>query len=272
MTRKMFKKNLLEAIEFHDGYEKDEDIEKFLDLNFDEDGYMEEWTFNDFNEFAMDVCEEGLWEAAKSYDLHYEGEDDDIEDEEDNEYLTLTYEKEKSLGQIMTLKEALDLYWNSVRIKIGDKEHICYLRYDGIYELDGLSEEYLNHRICLNDEYSEDADGYPIIYATFEYQHSNHQQYVFNHIKDCWNAIKEAKTKEEIESLFKLFPRWSGDWSVDIKDGHIVVTNDWYDPTTESYNSDSETLDIDVDDDEDDTENEEKILTFEEYKRLREFK
>lgn len=270
MTRKMFKKNLLEAIEFHDGYEKDEDIEKFLDLNFDEDGYMEEWTFNDFNDFAMNVCEEGLWKAAKSYDLHYEGEDD--EEDEENEYTELTYEKEDSLGRTMTLKEALDLYWNSVRIKENNKEHICFLRYDGIYELDGLPEETLNRYVCLDDEYNEDADGYPIVYATFEYHHSNHQQHVFNHIKDCWNEIKEAKTKEEIESLFKLFPRWSGDWSVDVKDGHVVVTNDWYDPTTESYDSDSETLDIDVDDDEDDTENEEKILTFEEYKRLREFK
>lgn len=249
MTRKLFKKNLIEAIEFHDGYEKDEDIEKFLDLNFDEDGYMEEWTFADFNDFAMDICEEGLWQAAKLCDLHYEGEDDDEDDwddDDEDEYTELTYEKENSLGQTMPLKEALDLYWNSVRIKENGKEHICYLRFDGTYVLDGLPEESLNRYVRLNDEYSEDGDGYPIVYATFEFKHVKHQEYFFAHIKDCWKAIEKAKTKEEVESLFKLFPRWAGDWSVDIEDGRLVVTNEWYDDATETYDSESETLDIDT--------------------------
>lgn len=85
MTRKQFKQNLEEAIEFHDGWERNEDLEKFLELNFDEDSSLSDWTFSNFNSFAIDVCEEGLWRACRLNDLHYEGEDDDEDDEEDEE-------------------------------------------------------------------------------------------------------------------------------------------------------------------------------------------
>lgn len=69
----------------------------------------------------------------------------------------------------------------------------------------------------------------------------------YNHIKDCWNAIREAKTLDEIRTLFKEFPRWSGDWDIVLNpfnkpEGYYVV-NYYYDDVTE-YEEDFEYLDI----------------------------
>ena len=87
MTRKQFRKNLIEALIHHDCDLTNEEIEKFLDLNYDEDSSLSDWTFSNFNSFAIDVCEEGLWRAAcRLNDLHYEGEDDDEDDEPTIEY------------------------------------------------------------------------------------------------------------------------------------------------------------------------------------------
>ena len=36
----------------------------------------------------------------------------------------------------------------------------------------------------------------------------------YKHINDCWEAIRNAKTIEEVNDLFEKFPRWSGDWCV----------------------------------------------------------
>lgn len=74
----------------------------------------------------------------------------------------------------------------------------------------------------------------------------------YNHINDCWAAIREAKTIEEVENLFEQFPRWSGDWEVIIEDGHYVVYNNYFDPQYDSFDTDCETLDIEVEEDEDD--------------------
>ena len=86
MTRKQFRKNLIEALIHHDCDLTNEEIEKFLDLNYDEDSSLSDWTFSNFNSFAIDVCEEGLWRACRLNDLHYEGEDDDEDDEPTIEY------------------------------------------------------------------------------------------------------------------------------------------------------------------------------------------
>lgn len=86
MTRKQFRKNLIEALIHHDCDLTNEEIEKFLDLNYDEDSSLSDWTFSNFNSFATDVCEEGLWRACRLNDLHYEGEDDDEDDEPTIEY------------------------------------------------------------------------------------------------------------------------------------------------------------------------------------------
>lgn len=72
----------------------------------------------------------------------------------------------------------------------------------------------------------------------------------YNHISECWAAIREAKTIEEVEDLFEKFPRWSGDWEVIIEDGHYVVVNTYFDPQCDSFDTDYETLDIEVDNEE----------------------
>lgn len=63
----------------------------------------------------------------------------------------------------ITLKEALDCWWNSIRIE----GHCVYKNTytnDPIYELDGLSNKDLKRKIFI--EYrDEDADGYPIAIA-----------------------------------------------------------------------------------------------------------
>ena len=70
MTREQFKKNLIQAIEYKDQDVSDSDIEKFLDLNFDEDNY--EWDYNDFTSFASKLCSNfgNFWETARNFDLH----------------------------------------------------------------------------------------------------------------------------------------------------------------------------------------------------------
>ena len=56
---------------------------------------------------------------------------------------------------------------------------------------------------------------------------------MYNHINDCWADIKEAKTIEEVKNLFRKFPRWSGDWDVEIEDfdgeKRYIVTNTYWD-------------------------------------------
>lgn len=68
----------------------------------------------------------------------------------------------------------------------------------------------------------------------------------YKHIKDCWAAIREAKTKGEVERLFGEFPRWSGDWDVVIEGGQYVVYNTYFDPLSDSFDDDAEALDIEV--------------------------
>ena len=82
-------------------------------------------------------------------------------------YEYMTDEKWDSLGETMTLKEACDLGWNSIRVRVkgrkDDRTRCCYLCNDGYYELDGLTKELL---ITLDDGYDDDSDGYPIVFAT----------------------------------------------------------------------------------------------------------
>ena len=81
MTRKQFKQNLIEAIEHHDGYIDDAELEEFLDLNFDEDSSLSDWTWSYFNSFAVDFVTEGLRRACHLSDLkHWDDEDDEDED------------------------------------------------------------------------------------------------------------------------------------------------------------------------------------------------
>ena len=84
----------------------------------------------------------------------------------------------------------------------------------------------------------------------------------YKHIKDCWGAIREAKSISELEKLFNEFPRWSGDWSIDLEGTSYVVTNFYYDPATGDSDTDRETLDIPVEVEVDDEDLEDKIPTY----------
>ena len=77
MTREQFTQNLEEALEFHDVDLLDEEVDKFLDLNYNEDSPLNYWTFADFNSFAIDVATEGLRRACRLNDLYYESDDEE---------------------------------------------------------------------------------------------------------------------------------------------------------------------------------------------------
>lgn len=77
MTRKQFTQNLEEAFEFHDVDLPDEEVDKVLDLNYNEDSSLNYWTFADFNSFAIDVATEGLRRACKLNDLYYDSADEE---------------------------------------------------------------------------------------------------------------------------------------------------------------------------------------------------
>lgn len=91
---------------------------------------------------------------------------------EASSYTEVTPEKEESLDKDITVKELLDMWWNSVRVSGDDIEDEILLykdSKDGSYELDEehnpYGEKILDMVVHTNDEWSEDADGYPIIYA-----------------------------------------------------------------------------------------------------------
>lgn len=90
-------------------------------------------------------------------------------------YEKITSEKEASLGKTMTVKEACDLLWSSVRIQsnveiivwkdIEDNSYTCNI-YDECYEDDSeVLKELLNDEITLVSYYYE--DGYPVVDAVF---------------------------------------------------------------------------------------------------------
>ena len=84
-------------------------------------------------------------------------------------YEKITSEKEASFGKTMTVKEACDLWWNSVRIQsdekiivwknIDDNSYSCNI-YDD-YDEDDSEElkELLNKEITLESDYYYDEDG-----------------------------------------------------------------------------------------------------------------
>jgi hypothetical protein len=90
-------------------------------------------------------------------------------------YKWVTEAKWDSLGETMTVKKALDLWWNSIRVRIPEESKtVCiYKCYDGEYETSQLEQtlkcsdvEASKLLIKLDNSYDEDADGYPIVFAT----------------------------------------------------------------------------------------------------------
>jgi hypothetical protein len=80
MTKKQFKQNLIQALEYNDTDLSNEEIDKIIEDNFDESEELANWTFANFNTFALDVATEGLRRACKFSDLYYESDEDDDED------------------------------------------------------------------------------------------------------------------------------------------------------------------------------------------------
>jgi hypothetical protein len=80
MTKKQFKQNLIQALEYNDTDLSNEEIDKIIEDNFDESEELANWTFANFNTFALDVATEGLRRACKFSDLYYESDKEDDED------------------------------------------------------------------------------------------------------------------------------------------------------------------------------------------------
>lgn len=89
-------------------------------------------------------------------------------------YRWMTQAKWDSMGCTMTVKQALNKWWNSIRVRVPGQGSACiYKCDDGWYEVDSLArklkitqEEALKLKITLDDSYEEDDDDNPIIYAT----------------------------------------------------------------------------------------------------------
>lgn len=66
----------------------------------------------------------------------------------------------------------------------------------------------------------------------------------YNHINDCWNALKALTRLEDLEDTLDNFPRWSGDWEwkLDLDNGVVVITNSHYDELSEDWEEDTDEL------------------------------
>lgn len=78
MNKKQIKQNLEEALEFHDAELTEEEMDKIIEDNSEE---LADWTFANFNTFALDVATEGLRRACRFSDLYYESDEDDEEED-----------------------------------------------------------------------------------------------------------------------------------------------------------------------------------------------
>lgn len=96
-----------------------------------------------------------------------------------NCYMEVSEAKYDSLGQIMKLKDLLDLWWNSVRVRVHGvnnpklyTEIVAYKTESGKYCFDEMIidestyTDILNMIVKVDDEYTEDGDWFPIVYAT----------------------------------------------------------------------------------------------------------
>ena len=116
-------------------------------------------------------------------------------------YEKITSEKEASLGKTMTVKEACDLLWSSVRIQsnveiivwkdIDDNSYTCNI-YDECYEDDSeVLKELLNDEITLVSYYYE--DGYPVVDAVFGKVEK--KEYSFD--REAWQEEQYKKKAEK---------------------------------------------------------------------------
>lgn len=131
-------------------------------------------------------------------------------------YEKITSEKEASFGKTMTVKEACDLWWNSVRIQsdeeiivwknIDDNSYSCNI-YDE-YDEDDSEElkELLNKEITLESDYYYDEDGYPVVDAVFG--KIEKKEYSFD--REAW---QEEQYKKKAENSCKKNERSHEKWN-----------------------------------------------------------
>ena len=128
-------------------------------------------------------------------------------------YEKITSEKEASLGKTMTVKEACDLLWSSVRIQsnveiivwkdIDDNSYTCNI-YDECYEDDSeVLKELLNDEITLVSYYYE--DGYPVVDAVFGKAEKNRLKIAAKKMKE---AMKNGTLNISVpyHNIFKFEP------------------------------------------------------------------
>ena len=117
-------------------------------------------------------------------------------------YEEITSEKEDSLGKTMTVKDACDLWWNSVRIQ-SDEEILVWKNIDDdsyssdIYDDDDEDDseelkELLSKEITLESDYYYDEDGYPVVDAVFGKVEK--EEYSFD-----WQAWQDEQYKQKAE-------------------------------------------------------------------------
>ena len=71
----------------------------------------------------------------------------------------------------------------------------------------------------------------------------------YKHINDCWSAVRQAKTVDEVNVLLETFPKWSGDWDLQLEYNSFyvktyVLYNTHYDKDLDQEDTSVETLDI----------------------------
>lgn len=68
----------------------------------------------------------------------------------------------------------------------------------------------------------------------------------YKHIRDCWNALKYCKTRDEMIKTVATFPLWAGTWTIDPEeeDHTVLVINEWYDENLDDYFTDEDTYDL----------------------------
>lgn len=71
----------------------------------------------------------------------------------------------------------------------------------------------------------------------------------YKHINDCWSAVREAETVDEVDALLETFPKWSGDWDLQLEYNSFyvktyVLYNTHYDKDLDQEDTSVETLDI----------------------------
>lgn len=85
----------------------------------------------------------------------------------------VTEEKRRCLGEIMTIKDLLDLGWNSVRLRWKNDNiptATLYKDHEDEYDLDDdihnpLQEKVLDVVVKVEEYYDEDSDGFPIVFC-----------------------------------------------------------------------------------------------------------